>query len=94
MTELSPHTDALLAERHTTHGNFRNTSDYIQSFKSTMYRAERERRERGQPPLTAIQREALEMVFHKCGRILSGDASFEDHWCDIAGYAKLPNADL
>lgn len=90
MPEANPHTEALLAERHTTHGNFRNTADYIQSLKSVMYRAERERRERGQPQLTAVQREALEMVFHKAGRILSGDASFEDHWSDIAGYAKLP----
>jgi hypothetical protein len=36
-----------------------------------------------------IQVEALEMIAHKIGRILSGDPNHQDHWDDIAGYAKL-----
>lgn len=35
------------------------------------------------------QREALDMVFHKVGRILNGDPDYSDSWADIAGYAKL-----
>ena len=34
-------------------------------------------------------REALEMIQHKVGRILNGDATWADSWVDIAGYAKL-----
>lgn len=39
--------------------------------------------------LTLCQREALEMIVHKIGRIISGNPHFRDHWADIAGYAKL-----
>jgi hypothetical protein len=35
------------------------------------------------------QREALEMVAHKIGRILNGDAYYHDSWHDIIGYTKL-----
>ena len=35
------------------------------------------------------QREALEMVAHKIGRILNGDPDYHDSWHDIVGYAKL-----
>lgn len=39
--------------------------------------------------LTASQREGLEMIAHKLGRILNGDPNWADSWHDIAGYAKL-----
>ena len=39
--------------------------------------------------LTTSHREALEMIFHKIGRILNGDPNYADSWHDIAGYAKL-----
>lgn len=35
------------------------------------------------------QRECLEMIAHKIGRILNGDPHYEDSWRDIAGYATL-----
>ena len=35
------------------------------------------------------QREALEMIMHKVGRIMNGDPDYADSWADIAGYAKL-----
>lgn len=35
------------------------------------------------------QKEALEMIAHKIGRILNGDPNYDDSWIDIAGYAKL-----
>lgn len=35
------------------------------------------------------QREALDMIAHKIGRILNGDPNYADSWIDIAGYAKL-----
>lgn len=39
--------------------------------------------------LTDQQREALEMVAHKIGRILNGDPNYHDSWHDIIGYVKL-----
>lgn len=35
------------------------------------------------------QWEALEMIAHKIGRIINGDANYDDSWRDIAGYAQL-----
>lgn len=35
------------------------------------------------------QKEALDMIQHKIGRILNGDPNWIDSWDDIAGYAKL-----
>lgn len=39
--------------------------------------------------MAPAQREALEMIAHKIGRILNGDPSYKDSWVDIAGYATL-----
>jgi hypothetical protein len=35
------------------------------------------------------QQESLDMIAHKIGRIINGDADYDDSWVDIAGYAKL-----
>lgn len=35
------------------------------------------------------QQEALDMICHKIGRIINGDADYSDSWQDIAGYAQL-----
>ena len=35
------------------------------------------------------QQEAIYMIMHKIGRIVNGDANYDDSWIDIAGYAKL-----
>jgi hypothetical protein len=39
--------------------------------------------------LEPYQKEALEMIAHKIGRILNGDPNYDDSWRDIAGYAML-----
>jgi hypothetical protein len=39
--------------------------------------------------LAADQAEALEMIMHKIGRIINGDADYDDSWRDIAGYSML-----
>jgi hypothetical protein len=39
--------------------------------------------------MQADQREALDMIAHKIGRILNGDPDYSDSWRDIAGYATL-----
>lgn len=35
------------------------------------------------------QKEALEMIAHKIGRILNGDPNYADSWHDIGGYSGL-----
>jgi hypothetical protein len=39
--------------------------------------------------LAPDQKEALEMVQHKIGRILNGDPNFLDSWVDQIGYLQL-----
>lgn len=39
--------------------------------------------------LEVDQQEALDMICHKIGRIVNGDANYDDSWIDIAGYAQL-----
>lgn len=87
-------TAALVAERGSTHGDFIEHARITQDIKQVMYREAAARRERGQPDLTDTQKEALEMIAHKIGRILAGDASFKDHWDDIAGYARITSERL
>ena len=35
------------------------------------------------------QKEAIDMIFHKIGRIGNGDPNYLDSWVDIVGYAQL-----
>lgn len=39
--------------------------------------------------LSAVQKEALDMIMHKIARILNGNPNYADSWADIAGYAQL-----
>jgi hypothetical protein len=73
----------VLNERGTTHGDFRANGAIMQKLKEAMHE------EYGWTRLLPYQREALEMIQHKIGRILCGDPNYYDHWRDIAGYAKL-----
>ena len=72
----------ILKERQSTHGEFGNVAKVAQNLKDVFY-------ENVKGGLSNVQAEAIEMIFHKIARIASGDASFKDHWDDIAGYAIL-----
>ncbi len=76
-------TQALIATRGRTHGEYRDHADYAQRLKAIMQGADK------WPGLNVCQKESLEMIAHKIGRILAGDPDFRDHWDDIAGYAML-----
>jgi hypothetical protein len=75
--------EATLAAHQNSHGDFTDNARIIQALKDAMHL------EPGWERLTSVQREALEMIIHKIGRILSGNPNVADHWHDIAGYAKL-----
>ena len=75
--------DKTLDERGQRYGAFTGHAQVTQLLKRAM----------GQHPgwrkLQDDQREALEMVAHKIGRILNGDPNYIDSWHDIIGYVRL-----
>lgn len=79
MTDIA----ATLAERGNRYGSFDEHARITQNLKVAMADSP------NWVKLTPDQKEALEMVAHKIGRILNGDPDYDDSWVDIAGYAKL-----
>lgn len=82
--------DATLAERGSRYGTFKGNAEITQKLKSVMRATDNYRNGK----LSASQVEALDMIFHKIGRILNGDPNHADSWHDIAGYAKLVDDEL
>jgi hypothetical protein len=78
-----PKRDTLLVTREATHGKFSDTARIAQELKSVIVTAP------GYTKLNNAQREVLDMLATKIGRILSGNPLESDHWDDIAGYGKL-----
>lgn len=76
-------TESLITERGNRYGKFKDGAEIMQSLKDTMRDVD------GWNNLTASQKEALDMIQHKIGRILNGDPTYDDSWKDIAGYATL-----
>jgi len=81
-------TSELLNERGKTHGPYELHAGITQQIKSVM-RLQHQNGYACWAKLEETQRESLDMIAHKIGRILAGDPDFRDHWDDIAGYAKL-----
>jgi hypothetical protein len=77
--------DAILDQRGSRYGSFISHAMITQLLKGTMttYLTQHNK------TLMPDQQEALDMIFHKIGRILNGDPNYADSWIDIAGYAKL-----
>lgn len=75
--------DQTLAERGNRYGSFDEHARITQNLKRAMIDSPNWAR------MTDDQREALEMVQHKIGRILNGDPDYEDNAVDIVGYATL-----
>lgn len=76
-------TEALITERGSRYGKFKDGAEIMQELKGVMREVD------GWHNLTPSQREALDMIQHKIGRILNGDSTYDDSWKDIAGYATL-----
>jgi hypothetical protein len=72
-----------LKARGKTHGNFIDNSNVTQHLKRVI------RCSKNWDTMGNVNREALDMICHKIGRICSGNPSEVDHWQDIAGYATL-----
>lgn len=74
---------SLLQDRRQTHGAFTDHARLTQGLKRTMHLG------KNWDTIPEDMKEALEMIQHKIGRILSGDPACQDHWADIEGYARL-----
>lgn len=77
--------DSTLEERGSRYGKFSGHSDIAQDLKCTLWKAP------GWYALNDSQKESLEMIAHKIGRIINegSDPNYDDTWLDIAGYAQL-----
>lgn len=73
----------VLDERNKIHGEFTNDARTSQALKHVMHET------KNWSDLTFVQKEALEHIATKIGRILSGNPNHVDHWSDIQGYARL-----
>ena len=77
-----------LNERGARYGAFSGHSQITQEIKTTMRNAD------NWSQLRLSQKEALEMIAHKIGRIINGDSNYVDSWNDIAVYATLVEQEL
>lgn len=73
----------LLREREVTHGSFEDNAMFSQELKDAF------RARPGWHHLSAIEREAMDMIALKFSRILSGKSMERQHWEDVRGYAAL-----
>lgn len=80
---MSHNTETILAERGSRYGDFTGHARITQEIKTAMKHSTKWK------TLKDDQREALEMVAHKIGRILNGDPDYLDSWDDIEGYVRL-----
>jgi len=98
MNDKHSNIDDTLKERGSRYGDFETHAAITQALKRVMMGdvklTESDTSTRYVPctnwrKLSPSQKEALEMVMHKVGRILNGDPDFYDSWHDICGYSKL-----
>ena len=79
--------DDIIAERQKTHGEFKDNARVSQTIKYACREAP------GWDDLPSQQREALDHIAGKIGRIVASDGSHPDHFADIGGYARLGELD-
>ena len=77
--------DTVLSDRAKDYGKFIEGAEIMQMLKRLVHNYIEDR----QTPLAFDQREAIDMIIHKLGRIINGNPDKVDHWTDIAGYATL-----
>jgi len=74
---------AFLEEKGKVHGEYGEQAGVTQKFKDIAHESKNWRK------LDSTQRDAIEMICVKLGRILTGNPDEPDHWLDIQGYARL-----
>lgn len=93
--EVASSVEATLAQRGSRYGDFTDHAAVCQEFKDlatscTTWNPELpNERIHGWQRLDSVKRQAIEVIFDKIARILTGDPNYDDNWHDIQGYAKL-----
>lgn len=82
-SEVSMDIRDILAQRGQTHGHYPNHAAITQHMKDWF------RAQHNWAALSNAQKETLDMIAHKIGRVLAGDPTHVDHYKDISGYAEL-----
>ena len=77
--------DQVLDSRAKDYGKFIEGAEIMQMLKRLVHNYIEDRG----TPLAFDQREAIDMIIHKLGRIINGNPDKVDQWVDIAGYATL-----
>jgi len=77
--------EKVLEERGARYGEFTGHAKVAQTFKEMLFIISLAH----DKELPCYQKEALDMVFHKLGRIINGDNNFIDSWRDMVGYLQL-----
>jgi hypothetical protein len=81
--EMTEDVQSTLSTRQNSHGDFRENGRIMQQLKIAA------RTGHNWKTMEHHKQEAIDMILHKIGRILSGNSDHADHWHDIAGYATL-----
>jgi hypothetical protein len=77
--------DAILDSRAKDYGKFIEGAEIMQMLKRVVHNYIEARGTQ----LAFDQREAIDMIIHKLGRIINGNPDKVDTWSDVAGYATL-----
>ena len=77
-----------LSDRCSVHGSYPLHAEITRSLKDVCW----VELKKAKKTLNDEQAESLDMILHKIGRIIAGNANHKDHWHDIAGYALLAEA--
>ncbi|WP_353247302.1 DUF6378 domain-containing protein, partial [Limnohabitans sp.] len=85
VTLNSTDVDETLDNRAQDYGKFIEGAEIMQMLKRIVHNYIEARGTK----LAFDQREAIDMIIHKLGRIINGNPDKVDTWVDIAGYAKL-----
>jgi len=80
---MSNDVNEILTQREKTHGKYADVAKLAQTFKEIIHDTPNWEK------LNDGQKESLEMICNKMGRLLNGDHNFVDHWDDGAGYFTL-----
>lgn len=81
----TPSVDDILNERAKDYGKFIEGAEIMQMLKRMVHNYVDVRGTQ----LAFDQREAIDMIIHKLGRIINGNPDKADSWRDVAGYATL-----
>jgi len=74
-----------LHDRGASYGDFKTHAKISQAFKLLLEELCTET----EKVLPDYQQEAIQMVFHKLGRVVNGDHMYIDSWRDMVGYLQL-----